>query len=52
MVFVPLRDENPLRVIRWQWVTMGIIVINTVIFLLQLTEQGQAVSASFATIPV
>jgi membrane associated rhomboid family serine protease len=43
MVFVPLRDENPLRVIRWQWMTAG---------LLQLTEPGQAYGASFATIPV
>lgn len=52
MVFVPLRDENPLRVIRWQWVTIGLIVVNTLIFFLQLTEPGQAYAASFATVPV
>jgi membrane associated rhomboid family serine protease len=49
---VPLRDENPLRVIRWQWMTAGLIALNIVIFLLQLTEPGQAYGASFATIPV
>ena len=52
MVFVPLRDENPLRVIRWQWVTIGLIVVNTLIFFLQLTEPGQVYAASFATVPV
>lgn len=48
-MFVPLRDENPLRVIRWQWVTIGIIMTNVLVFLLQLT--GQAYTASFAEIP-
>ncbi len=52
MVFVPLRDENPLRVIRWQWVTVGLIALNVIIFLLQLTEPGQVYGASFAAIPV
>lgn len=50
-VFVPLRDDNPLRVIRWQWVTAGIIALNVAIFLLQLTEPGQIYAASFATVP-
>lgn len=51
MVFVPLRDENPLRVIRWQWMTVTIIAVNVVVFLLQLTESGQNVFGSFAAIP-
>ena len=50
-MFVPLRDENPLRVIRWQWVTVGLIGLNVAIFLLQLTTQGQIYAASFAEIP-
>jgi len=50
-VFVPLRDENPLRVIRWQWVTVGLIAANVAIFLLQLTAPGQIYTASFAEIP-
>jgi membrane associated rhomboid family serine protease len=57
MVFVPLRDENPLRVIRWQWVTMGLIVVNTVIFALTVyfqnfSQADQSIAGSFATIPV
>jgi len=50
-VFVPLRDENPLRVIRWQWVTVGLIAANVLIFLLQLTAPGQVYAASFAEVP-
>jgi membrane associated rhomboid family serine protease len=50
-VFVPLRDENPLRVIRWQWVTAGLIAANVIIFGLQLSLPDQRVVASFATIP-
>jgi membrane associated rhomboid family serine protease len=40
-----------LRVIRWQWVTVGLIVANCIIFGLQLTLPGQRVVVSFATIP-
>lgn len=50
-MFVPLRDDNPLRVIRWQWVTVGLISLNVAIFLLQLTAPGQMYTASFAEIP-
>ena len=50
-MFVPLRDDNPLRVIRWQWVTVGLITANVLIFLLQLTGPGQVYAASFAEIP-
>ena len=34
MVFVPLSDDNPLRAIRFQWVTIGLIVANAAVFLL------------------
>lgn len=50
-MFVPLRDENPLRVIRWQWVTVGLITANVLIFLLQMTAPGQVYTASFAEVP-
>lgn len=50
-MFVPLRDDNPLRVIRWQWVTVGIIATNVLVFLLQMTAPGQIYTASFAEIP-
>ena len=57
MVFVPLRDENPLRVIRWQWVTMGLIVANALIFIITVyyqnfTNAEQSIAGSFATVPV
>jgi membrane associated rhomboid family serine protease len=50
-VFVPLRDENPLRVIQWQWVTVGIIALNVIIFGLQLATPDQGYIADFAAIP-
>jgi len=57
MVFVPLRDENPLRVIRWQWMTMGLIVANTLIFVITVyfqnfTNAEQSIAGSFAEVPV
>ena len=36
MVFIPLSDDNPLRSIRFQWVTIGLIAINVAVFLLQI----------------
>jgi membrane associated rhomboid family serine protease len=51
VVFVPLSDDNPLRAIRFQWVTIALIVLNVVIFLLENTQQGQAAIASFALVP-
>ncbi|MFN3743085.1 MAG: rhomboid family intramembrane serine protease [Hyphomicrobiaceae bacterium] len=50
-MFVPLRDDNPLRVIRWQWVTVGLIVANVIIFGLQLAISDERYIASFAAIP-
>jgi membrane associated rhomboid family serine protease len=51
LVFVPLSDDNPLRAIRFQWVTIALIVANVVVFLLENTPQGQAAIAGFALIP-
>jgi membrane associated rhomboid family serine protease len=50
-VFVPLSDDNPLRSIRFQYVTIGLIVLNVVIFALELTLPDQRVAASFAIVP-
>ncbi|MCX5494574.1 rhomboid family intramembrane serine protease [Kaistia dalseonensis] len=33
-MFVPLHDQNPLRYIRFPWVTRSIVVLNVLIFLL------------------
>ncbi|MBX9591802.1 MAG: rhomboid family intramembrane serine protease [Hyphomonadaceae bacterium] len=51
MVFIPLSDDNPLRSVRFQWVTIGLIAINVVVFLIENTPNGQAAIASFALIP-
>jgi membrane associated rhomboid family serine protease len=51
VVFIPLSDDNPLRSVRFQWVTIGLIVVNVATFLLQYTPDGEAAIASFALIP-
>jgi len=51
LLFIPLSDDNPLRFIRYQWVTIGIIAVNVIVFILQLAGLGLAVGASFAVIP-
>jgi membrane associated rhomboid family serine protease len=51
VVFIPLSDDNPLRSIRFQWVTLFLIIANVIVFLLENTPDGQAAIASFAVIP-
>ena len=51
MVFIPLSDENPLRTIRFQWVTISLIALNVAIFIWQSGGGGQTAAASFALIP-
>ena len=51
MVFIPLSDDNPLRSIRFQWVTIGLIALNVAVFLWQAGGGGQAAAASFALVP-
>ncbi|MEG6507808.1 rhomboid family intramembrane serine protease [Methyloligella sp. 2.7D] len=34
MVFIPLHDTNPLKTIRYQYVTVGIIALNVLIYLI------------------
>lgn len=51
-MFVPLGDDNPLKRIRFQYVTCGLILANVVIFILQwATMQSPAVLGSFAVVP-
>ena len=35
MVFLPLKDDNPLKFIWFQFVTVGLIAINTIVFIWQ-----------------
>jgi membrane associated rhomboid family serine protease len=51
VVFIPLSDDNPLRSVRFQWVTIALIAANVVVFLLENTPDGQAAIASFALVP-
>jgi membrane associated rhomboid family serine protease len=51
VVFIPLSDENPLRAIRFQWMTVGLIAANVLVFIWQNATFGQSAAASFAVIP-
>jgi membrane associated rhomboid family serine protease len=50
VVFIPLSDDNPLRSIRFQWVTVGLIAANVAAFFWQVTV-GPAMVASLAMVP-
>jgi membrane associated rhomboid family serine protease len=51
VVFIPLSDDNPLRSIRFQWVTVGLIAANVLVFLWQSAGLGETAAASFALVP-
>jgi membrane associated rhomboid family serine protease len=50
-VFVPIFDENPLRSIQLQYVTIGLIALNIAVFLLEVSGLPTGVVASFAVVP-
>lgn len=51
-MFVPIGDENPLKSISYQYVTVGLIIANVIIFLLQTAGQAsEGFLASFAIVP-
>jgi membrane associated rhomboid family serine protease len=54
-MFVPLHDDTPLKVIRFQYVTGALIVVNTVVFLMTgafTSEQSLAVlAAGYGVVP-
>jgi membrane associated rhomboid family serine protease len=51
VVFIPLSDDNPLRYIRYQWVTVGLIAANALVFAWQTAGLGDTAAASFALVP-
>ncbi len=51
LMFIPVQDDNPLRFIRRPWVTLFLIAATIICYLLELTEQGGTVAASFAMVP-
>jgi membrane associated rhomboid family serine protease len=51
VVFIPVSDDNPLRSIQMQWVTISLIAANAIVFLLGWLQAEPAAVASFAVIP-
>lgn len=50
-MFVPIQDDNPLKSIRFQFVTVGLVVANAIVFLLSAAGATEGAIASFAVIP-
>jgi membrane associated rhomboid family serine protease len=51
VVFIPVSDDNPLRSIQLQWVTISLIAANVIVFLLSKYQTEPAALASFALVP-
>jgi len=51
LLFIPLSDDNPLRFVRYQWVTIGIIAVNVAVYVLQISGLGLAAGSSLAVVP-
>ena len=55
LMFIPLHDDTPLRVIRFQYVTFAIIAANVIVFLMSGAFRGDevvfAVAAGFGIVP-
>jgi membrane associated rhomboid family serine protease len=51
VLLIPLSDENPLRFVRYQWVTIGIIAINVVVYLLQFSGLLLAAGSGLSVVP-
>jgi membrane associated rhomboid family serine protease len=50
-VFIPVYDQNPLRSIHFQAVTVSLIAINIAVFILQVTALPVQVVLGFALVP-
>ena len=51
-MFVPIGDDNPLKRIRYQYVTVAIIALNVLVFLIETAGgYADAFVASFAVVP-
>lgn len=53
-MFIPIWDDNRIKAIRFQYVTVGLIIANTVIFILQSVggDAALATVGSFAVVPI
>ncbi len=50
-LFIPLRDENSLKSIPFQYVTVGLIIANVIVFILEVSGLSDGTIASFALTP-
>jgi membrane associated rhomboid family serine protease len=50
-MFVPLHDENTLKSIRFQYVTLVLIALNVALYVLEVSSGQEAFVAAFALIP-
>jgi membrane associated rhomboid family serine protease len=50
-VFIPLRDENALKSIPFQYVTVSLIALNVLVFLLEVNGLDQSAVAAFGLTP-
>lgn len=47
-MFLPLHDQNPIRHVKFPYITYGIIALNVIVFLIQLTQQPERLFNEFA----
>jgi membrane associated rhomboid family serine protease len=50
-MFVPLHDENTLKSIRFQWVTISLIALNVLVYFFETARLDEIAIAGFAIIP-
>jgi membrane associated rhomboid family serine protease len=51
VIFIPISDDNPLRHVPYQYVTVGLIIANVLVYLWQISGIGPTLAASFALVP-
>lgn len=51
-MFVPVYDDNPLRSIKFQFVTFGLIALNLVVFAFEVSGVQPIVLAGFGVVPL
>ncbi|MGE0850155.1 MAG: rhomboid family intramembrane serine protease [Hyphomicrobiaceae bacterium] len=51
MLFIPLSDDNPLRFVHRQWVTIGIIAVNVIVYVLQFSGLLLAAGSALSVVP-
>lgn len=50
-MFIPISDDNSLKSIKFQWVTLALIAFNVAVFAFSSADMPMALIASFALVP-